>query len=817
MKSLVSHNKTYQPAKERNRVVRFIGIFHLLIILIHTGVAQEVYFFSEGTDETYYDQGIVDVNNLGESTFAYTHPPGGPQWNDKVPCSTFAFKGTTSLKFSYTSSENGNWKVSIYRNDWSTADLTPTDSLSFYLYSEDEFPATALPLVAIKTVGPGGSGEITSSFYRLSDWNSKFNPGVWNRIVFPLDILFNENDLTREAVKGILFNQSENNNTSRELYLDEMVAFRSEDEIPPVEHLTVTGYDSHAELNWDPPSPNRIYRIYASFDQGSTFEIRGETAENDYLDFVPSRERNGTVIYRVVTLHQGRESESMEQQTEIREFSDEELLDMVQRYTFRYFWEGAHQASGMALERSNGNGQTAASGATGMGLMAMVAAHEREYESREAIKDRVGKILDFLANCERHHGAWSHWYQADTYQTQPFSEIDDGGDLVETSYVAQGLIAVKNYFTGNDAKSVLIRQKADTLWKEIDWDWYRKYGEYVLYWHWSPNYAFQKNMKVTGWNECLVTYIMAAASPTYGIPKEVYQQGWARNGSMVNKRTYYNHEINLSPNWGGPLFFIHYSHLGINPQGLKDQYADYWLEHVNTAEIHYEYARANPLNHTNYSEQCWGLTASDDPYGYTAHRPMNNDNGTISPTAALSSFPYTPEESMKALKYFYRERGADLFGRYGFFDAFNDNLQWVKESYIGIDQGPIVVMIENYRTGLLWDVVMKDADVQTGLDKLGFRYETQTRFLEIENNETVKVYPNPAFQTVFIDLDPSFRNKKITVQIFGIGGERVYYEETIPSTLSLEINDLFVTGGVCFIHLSNGEKEIHSKVLIQNR
>ena len=284
------------------------------------------------------------------------------------------------------------------------------------------------------------------------------------------------------------------------------------------------------------------------------------------------------------------------------------------------------------------------------------------------------------------------------------------------------MVALKHYFSGSDSKSTQIREQADQLWKEIEWDWYRQNNQNVLYWHWSPNYNFEKNMKVSGWNECLGTYIMAASSTTHGIPKEVYIDGWAKNGNMVNPdRNYYGYDINLSRDWGGPLFWIHYAHHGINPHGLKDEYADYWTEHVNTAKIHYEYGKDNPLNFENYSEKCWGLTASDDPDGYTAHKPIDNDNGTVSPTAALASMPYTPEESMKALKYFYRERGSELFGKYGPYDAFNDSRNWIKESYIGIDQGPIVIMIENYRTGLCWNMFMKNEDVQKGLKELGFK------------------------------------------------------------------------------------------------
>ena len=361
---------------------------------------QHVYFFTAGTTTEHYDQGIVNVNGLGESTFEHTHPPGAPQYNDKVPCSTNAFNGSTSLKFNYFSSENGNWKASIYRNDWSAADLTNTDSISFYLYSENEFPPSALPLIALKTTLVSGTGEITSEFYKLSDFNNTIEEEEWNRIVFPLDEFFVSNGLNRSAGKGVIFNQSEKNNTSRLILIDEISAFQSIDVIPPVENLTAEGYDSHAELNWQQPLANLTYRIYASFDGGKNFEFRGETTKDFFLDFVPEEGKNSTFRYQVVGIIQDKESEPAEATAAVSDYSDEELLDMVQRYTFRYFWEGAHQPSGMILERSNGNGRTAASGATGMGLMAMIVAHEREYEPQDSIKNRILKILYFLERRE---------------------------------------------------------------------------------------------------------------------------------------------------------------------------------------------------------------------------------------------------------------------------------------------------------------------------------------------------------------------------------------------------------------------------------
>jgi hypothetical protein len=778
--------------------------------------AQEIWFFSEGTDQTYYDQGIVDVASLGTSLFEHTYPPGYPQYNDKIPCSTTTFRGATSLKFNYTSSSAGNWRVSIFRTGWSSADVAGMDSISFFAYSATEVPSSALPEIGLRAMNKSGFGEVNSLLYQLSDYNGSIPAGQWTQIKFPLSIIINDSGnstLNFTSVNAVIFNQSETNNTSRTILIDEVTVFKSLTVIPPVSDLAGTGYDSHAELAWNMPMKDLSYRIYGSFDGGATYELRGETTDSVYLDFVADNARNTTVLYQVVAVAQNRESEPEQASATLRDYSDDELLDMVQRYCFRYFWEGAHQASGMALERTNGGSVTAASGATGMGLMAMIVAHEREYRPREEIKDRILKILNFLETCDRYQGAWSHWYNADTKHTIPFTTDDDGGDLVETSYVAQALIALKHYFSASDTKSVQIREKADILWKGVNWNWYRQYGQNVLYWHWSPNYLFIKNMKITGWNEALVTYIMAAASPDYGIPKEVYTEGWARNGAIAVKRTYYNYEINLSPDYGGPLFWVHYSHLGINPQGLTDQYADYWQEHVNTVKIHVAYAVDNPGHFKNFSDKCWGLTASDDPYGYTAHQPVSNDNGTVSPTAALSSMPYDPDDAIKALKYFYRERGKDLFGRFGPYDAFNDELGWIQKAWIGIDQGPIMVMIENHRTGLLWDNFMVDADIRAGLAKLGFQ-TTSINKVPYRPDDLV-IYPNPASDATRIDL--SQYATPAVLRIYSSDGRLVRVSKLSGSDEEFVLDCSGLCNGVYIIQISDGKRSGQVRLIVSKQ
>jgi hypothetical protein len=330
-------------------------------------------------------------------------------------------------------------------------------------------------------------------------------------------------------------------------------------------------------------------------------------------------------------------------------------------------------------------------------------------------------MVSFLKNtAQRFHGAYPHWLNGATGVVIPFSAKDNGADLVETSYLIQGLLCARQYFNSADPAEVALRGDINTISNSVEWNWFRKANENVLYWHWSPNFGWDMNVQIRGWNECLITYVLAASSPTFSIPKTVYDNGWAGNGGMRTNNIHYGYQLPLGPNLGGPLFFEHYSFLGINPFGLTDQYANYQTQVVNHTKINYEYCKANPKGWYGYSDQSWGLTASDIPNGYSASSPTN-DLGVIAPTAALSSFPYTPAESMKALKFFYYKLGDKLWGPYGPKDAFKLSDPWFADSYLAIDQGPITVMIENYRSGLLWNLFMGCPEVKTGMVGLGFQ------------------------------------------------------------------------------------------------
>lgn len=445
--------------------------------------------------------------------------------------------------------------------------------------------------------------------------------------------------------------------------------------------------------------------------------------------------KQNTVFYLIVCIliiscKNNNQNNTTDTNNTTKTLSDNELLDTIQKQTFNYFWEGAEPNSGLARERIHMDNiyptspkNTVTTGGSGFGVMAILIGIERGWITKDEALKRYTKIVNFLEKADRFHGAWPHWINGETGKVLAFSKKDNGGDLVETAFLIQGLLTVSEYFKNGNKEEQELVSKINKLWREVEWDWYTKGGEDVLYWHWSPEYKWEMNFPVGGYNECLIMYVLAAASPTHSISKEVYEKGWARNGQIKSQDSMYNYELVLDyfehdEAAIGPLFWAHYSYLGLNPKGLKDQYADYWKLTQNHAKIHYSYAKDNPKNYKGYGDSLWGLTSSYSFKGYSGHRP-GADLGVIAPTAALSSFPYTPKESMQMLRYLYTKQDT-LIGKYGPYDAFSLEQKWALPRYLAIDQGPIPVMIENYRTGLFWKLFMQNEDVKKGLEKLQF-------------------------------------------------------------------------------------------------
>jgi len=403
--------------------------------------------------------------------------------------------------------------------------------------------------------------------------------------------------------------------------------------------------------------------------------------------------------------------------------ADEALIELIQRQTFRYFWEGAHPVSGLTLDRRTTGHDVVddrvAVGGSGFGVMALIVAAERGWITREAAVERLGRMLDLLMRATCYHGALPHFMNGATGATIPFFRKDDAADLVETSFLCMGLLCARQYFARATATESSVRGRITLLWEDVEWDWFTQGGRKVLYWHWSPNNGWAMDHEIHGWNECLITYVLAAASPRHSIDPLVYHRGFAVGRDFVNGKEYYGIELPLGQPYGGPLFFAHYSFCGLDPRGLKDAYADYWELNVRHTRINHAHCVANPNNHPGYGPACWGLTSSDGPDGYSTHAP-DLDDGTIAPTAALSSAPYAPQEALGAARHFLATHGPRVWTEYGFVDAFCERRDWFATTHLAIDQGPIVVMLENFRSGLLWKLFMSVPEVRAGLRRLGF-------------------------------------------------------------------------------------------------
>ena len=476
--------------------------------------------------------------------------------------------------------------------------------------------------------------------------------------------------------------------------------------------------------------------ILLSKQQGNGIPVTVSFENNDKTILIKPNQKLDALSKYVLTLTTGIQSANkislpkmaiydlitaMDSTDKFPRISDDALLTLIQKQTFKYFWDFGHPVSGMARER-NTSGDLVTTGGTGFGVMSIIVGIERNFITRAQGLERLNRIVDFLKNkCTTYHGAFAHWVNGATGSTMPFSTKDDAADLVETSLLMQGLLTACQYFKGNNPEETTLRNNINIIWNAVEWNWFRNNDQNVLYWHWSPKYNFEVNLQIKGWNESLITYVLAASSGTHSIPKIVYDEGWASNGNMKNGNTYFDTKLPLGPNLGGPLFFAHYSFLGINPTNLTDVYANYFDQNKAHTLINYKYCVNNPGRFNGYGVDVWGLTASDDNIkGYLAHSPTN-DNGVISPTAAISSIPYTPEESMAALRFYYYILGDKLFKEFGFIDAFNLSDAWFSNSFLAIDQGPQIIMIENYRTGLLWELFMSNPEIKTGMKKLGFQ------------------------------------------------------------------------------------------------
>jgi hypothetical protein len=748
------------------RLARLLLPALLLLVAPRSAAATGVRLFTDGSG-TYWDL----------SYGAYTGGSSVELVNgSKAPLEyTTRWRGTSSLRMRYNARNGGDWLLGVANTGWTAVDAATVDTLAFWAYSGVALPAADLPYVFIED-----RNNTRSPRYPMAPYNPNGLPAAtWTRLVMPLDpIKAGPGSANLSLMNKTFFAQTPAGTMGVVLtiYLDE-IRWVPADPTPPLTPagLAGMGFERHVDVTWDlPPADVESYRVERKVD-GAWTPWLWDTAEDGGAALwlgAPALACTVRVVAEDWSLRESAPTDELALATAT--LDDTDFLDMIERATFRYFWQGAHPVSGLTRERSS-SGDVVTSGGSGFGLMAVPVGIERGYVTRAEGVARVLQQLTFLsASAERHWGAFPHWLSGSTGAHVGFlGPGDDTVDLVETSYLAEGLLTVRRYFDGPSTDETEIRALATALWEAIEWDAFLAAGESTLRWHRSPTTGLS-SAYVSGWNECMITYLLGVASPTHPIAASCYHAGWARNGGIVLNQSYYGYPLSVGYAYGGPMFFAHYSFVGFDARLMRDAYADYFTHNQNHARVQAAYCAVNPGGYTGYSASCWGLTASDDPYGYSAHEPVINDNGTLTPSAALGSMPYVPAKALAAARTFYGTYGATLWGFEGFKDAFNPGLGWTASDYIAIDQGPIVLMIENYRSQLLWNRFMSNPEIAPMLAALGFVTDSVvTAVPEPAAPAALRLAaaPNPSRGAVALTIELP-RAADVTLEVFDLAGRR---------------------------------------------
>ncbi|WP_263367380.1 glucoamylase family protein [Edaphobacter bradus] len=741
-------NVGMNPMKAPKALAAFLLGF---VSISGTAIADQNYsqqvFFENSTspDSYYYSSGKVSAPSIVKLV------------DNKLPIETSHFiSGPNALELQWQSMPNGGWTAEIDLNDWRNRNVHFTgDSLFFWIYAKDGIRAADLPKIALRGFNRDFTGLLPVIEYASHDFTGSLpigtftndiEPGKWIRVQIPLSRFTSTSlrpfDIHRIA--SIIFAQGASDAKSHTLYIDDIriedaPSARQQAPATPT-NLAAKGYERHVDLTWEAAQDPTVaqYVIYRSI-HGEPYQAIGvqRYGVNRFSDYIgdPHATASYKISARTSSLNESPLSSAVTGST--HPMSDDELLTMVEEASFRYYWEANEPNSGMARESTPGADDIVAVGASGFGIMSMVVASDRGFITRQQAVDRLLHITNFLAKADRYHGVWPHFLSGSTGHTVAvFGIYDDGADLVETSFLMQGLLTARQYFDRDNKDEHELRDNITALWKGVEWDWFRATpNKDALYWHWSPNFAFHIANRLQGWNEVMITYMLAIASPTHPVPPSLYYTGYAGEGVKDHlygvRNTHYGITLDMihAPSSPGPLFFTHYSYLGYDPRGWRDKYANYFVNNRNEALVSQAYSIANPNHFKGHGADTWGLTAVDGPNGYREYKPLApndgvtapprdnqhvytaTDDGTIAPTGAISSFAYTPEQSMLALKHYYRDLGTQVWSIYGFRDAFNQQENWYSEITMGLNQAPMAVMIENGRTGLVWRYFMSNPEI----------------------------------------------------------------------------------------------------------
>ncbi len=665
-----------------------------------------------------YDRHVVFDNSLPDGSWYYSHsylvaPSELDQADGKLPVDANHYlTPPNALRLKWRSVTGGDWSVTLdVRARYGKVEFAGS-TLRMWCYTEEPISPEQSPRIMLSDSNGHGTPAIP-----LFNARNALPGGKWVQLELPfgsfVGIMKDTQDYSFDSQKleRITIFQGRDDGKPHTVFIDEITIGDPPPSVTKAPSapsgLGAKGYDRHVDLTWAPVQDPELqfYKIYRSLD-GMTFTPlatqRGDrTRFEDFLG-----ESGKTASYKVSAVNSSYKESPLSEEirASTRAMTDDELLTMVQEACFRYYWEATHPDAGMAIEILPGDKNLVALGSSGFGIMALVVGVERGFISREQGVERMQKITRFLSTADRFHGVWPHFLDGRTGKVIPyFGKYDDGGDLVETAFLMQGLLVARKYFNRDTPQEAVVRSTITNFWNSVEWDWYRKGPDpNFLYWHWSPDAGFYIHHPLVGWNETMIIYLLAIASPTHAVPASLYHSGWAgqsetavayRQGwgrttqgdHYTNGNTYFGHKLEVGVGNGGELFFTHYSFLAFDPHGRRDKYTNYFQNNRNIALISHDYSIENPRHFKGYGDNAWGRSAGVNSAG---GRPLpRDDNGTLTCTAALASFPYTPEESMKALKHFYRDLGGKLWGNYGFRDGYNESENWLRGCEHGAQPG----------------------------------------------------------------------------------------------------------------------------------
>lgn len=403
------------------------------------------------------------------------------------------------------------------------------------------------------------------------------------------------------------------------------------------------------------------------------------------------------------------------------QITEEAILDSLQRTAFDFFWNEANPANGLIRDRSAAWAPSSIA-STGFGLTAICIGIDHGWITREEGRERVLTTLRTFwtlpqgsgtSGVAGYRGLYYHFLDMNTGLRTWSSELS----TIDTGLLFAGILDCKQYFDTVDSLDTEVRALADSITERAEWDF--MYLGWGIKMGWTPESGFSGFGDWIGYNEAMIMYVIAMGSPTHPVPAG----SWNAWVSGYDWQTWYGYTYVAFP----PLFGHQYSHCWIDFRNIQDTYMliqgiDYFENSRRATLAQREYCIDNPGNHIGYGPESWGLTAGDGPFGYSARGapPAQNDDGTITPTAAAASIVFAPEVVIPTLQYWYDNFKPELWMEYGFRDGFNLNYAWWGPEVIGIDQGPILVMIENYLNESVWTRFMENPDIQAGLDAAGF-------------------------------------------------------------------------------------------------